>query len=173
MPSRPASGWFDRRFPALRHRNFRLYWTCQLTSLVGTWMQSVAQAWLLHRLDPAPFALGFLNFLQFLPVLLLSVWAGVLADRADKRRLLLTTQTVALIQAVVMAAVVTAGIVQPWMVYSLALVFGLFNAFDLPARQSYLVELTGKEDLSNAIALNSAAFNGARIIGPAIAGVLV
>jgi MFS family permease len=168
--------WRDRlfeRFSALRHRNFRIYWICQLTSLVGTWMQSVAQAWLLHRLDPAPFALGFLNFLQFLPVLLLSVWAGVLADRSDKRRLLLTTQTLALLQAVVIAAVVTAGIVQPWMVYSLALVYGVFNAFDLPARQSFLVELTGKEDLSNAIALNSAAFNTARIVGPAIAGLLV
>jgi len=168
--------WRDlllERFSALRHRNFRIYWTCQLTSLVGTWMQSVAQSWLLHRLDPAPFALGFLNFLQFLPVLLLSVWAGVLADRADKRRLLLATQSVALIQAVIIAAVVTAGIVQPWMVYSLALVYGLFNAFDLPARQSFLVELTGKQDLSNAIALNSAAFNTARIIGPAIAGLLV
>src|SRR5437773_9299432 len=106
MPSASAPGWIARRFPALRHRNFRLYWTCQLTSLVGTWMQSVAQAWLLHRLDPAPFALGFLTFLQFLPVLLLSVWAGVLADRADKRRLLLVTQSVALVQAVLIAALV-------------------------------------------------------------------
>ena len=161
------------RFSSLRHRNFRLYFTCQLTSLVGTWMQSVAQSWLLHRLDPAPLALGFLNFLQFLPVLLLSVWAGVLVDRADKRRVLLATQTVALIQAVMIAMIVTAGIVQPWMIYSLALVYGVFNAFDLPARQSFLVEIAGKEDLSNAIALNSAAFNAARIIGPAIAGVLV
>src|SRR5690348_6619031 len=124
----------DERFRALRHRNFRIYWTCQLTSLVGTWMQSVAQSWLLHRLDPAPLALG---------------------------------------QAVMIALVVTAGIVQPWMVYALALVYGLFNAFDLPARQSFLVELAGKEDLPNAIALNSAAFNGARIIGPAVAGLLV
>ena len=164
---------FASRFSALRHRNFRLYFTCQLTSLVGTWMQSVAQGWLLHRLDPAPMALGLLSFLQFLPVLLLSIWAGVLVDSADKRRVLLATQTVALIQAVMIAAVVTAGVVQPWMVYSLALVYGVFNAFDLPARQSFLVEIAGKEDLSNAIALNSAAFNAARIVGPAIAGVLV
>src|SRR3989442_7944456 len=136
--------WRDRlleRFSALRHRNFRIYWTCQLTSLVGTWMQSVAQSWLLHRLDPAPFALGFLNFLQFLPVLLLSVWAGVLADRADKRRLLLVTQSVALVQAVAIAAVVTAGIVQPWVGDSLAVRYGLFHAVDLPAPPSVLVEL--------------------------------
>lgn len=172
----PASTLRERlapRFSALRHRNFRIYFACQLTSLVGTWMQSVAQAWLLHRLDPAPLALGYLNFLQFLPVLLLSVWAGVLADRVDKRKLLRITQTMALIQAVVMAVIVSAGIVQPWMVYSLALIYGVFNAFDLPARQSFLIELAGKEDLSNAIALNSAAFNTARVIGPAIAGLMV
>ena len=163
----------DERFPALRHRNFRIYWTCQLTSLIGTLMQSVAQSWLLHGLDPAPIALGLLNFLQFLPVLLFSLWAGVIADRADKRRLLIVTQSVALVQALLIASVVTAGIVRPWMVYTLALVYGMFNAFDLPLRQSFLVELVGKSDLSNAIALNSAAFNGARILGPAVAGALV
>ena len=173
MTPSPWREHLGSRFTALRHRTFRIYFTCQLTSLVGTWMQSVAQAWLLHRLDPAPLALGYLNFLQFLPVLLLSVWAGVLADRSDKRKLLRITQSAALLQAVVMALVVSAGIVQPWMIYSLALVYGVFNAFDLPARQSFLVELAGKEDLSNAIALNSAAFNTARVIGPAIAGLLV
>src|SRR5882672_5946643 len=109
MSSPPWREALLARFSALRHRNFRIYFGCQLTSLVGTWMQSVAQSWLLHRLDPAPLALGYLTFLQFLPVLLLSVGAGVLVDRSDKRRLLLVTQTVALIQAVAMAAVVTAG----------------------------------------------------------------
>ena len=173
MPSLRWGDVIDRRFPALRHRNFRLYWTCQLTSLVGTWMQSVAQSWLLHRLDPAPLALGLLSFLQFLPVLLFSLGAGVIADRADKRRLLRVTQSVALIQAVIMAVLVTTGVIRPWMVYVLAVVYGLFNAFDLPLRQSLLVELVGKEDLSNAIALNSAAFNSARIVGPAVAGLLV
>ncbi len=158
---------------ALRHRNFRLYWTGQLTSLIGTWMQSVAQGWLMHRLTSSPFMLGLLGFCQFLPVMLFSPWAGVVADRVPKRRLLLVTQSSAMLQAVALASVVTFGIVQPWMVLALAFAFGVFNAFDLPARQSFLVEMVGKEDLSNGIALNSAAFNTARIIGPAIAGVLV
>jgi len=165
--------FFERRVPSLRHRNFRIYWFCQFISLVGSWMQSVAQGWLIHELDPAPFALGFLSFLQFLPALLFSLWAGVIADRVDRRRMLIVTQSLATFQAVLIAVIVTAGIVKPWMVYVLALLYGIFNAFDLPVRQSFLVELVGKDDLSNAIALNSAAFNSARIFGPAIAGILV
>ncbi len=161
------------RFRALRHRNFRLYWYGQLVSLVGTWMQSVAQGWLMHRLTSSAFMLGLLGFLQFLPVLLISLWAGVMADQMDKRRLLLITQSSALVQAALLATVVSTGVVRPWMVLALAFGYGVFNAFDLPARQSFLVEMVGKEDLSNAIALNSAAFNGARVVGPAIAGVLV
>src|SRR6267143_5186275 len=160
-------------FRALRHRNFRLYWVGQLISLVGTWMQSVAQGWLMHRLTSSPLMLGLLGFMQFLPVLLLSIWAGVIVDEADKRRLLLITQTAFLIQAVLLATAVSAGIVQPWMVLALAFVFGTINAVDLPTRQSFVVDLAGKEDLSNAIALNSAAFNTARILGPAIAGILL
>ncbi len=161
------------RFRALGHRNFRLYWTGQLISLIGTWMQSVAQGWLMHRLTGSAFMLGLLGFMQFLPVLVFSLWAGVVVDRIDKRRLLYATQGLALLQAAVLATVVTAGAVRPWMVLALATGFGIVNAFDLPARQSFLVELVGKEDLSNAIALNSAAFNAARVVGPAIAGVLV
>ena len=160
-------------FRALQHPNFRLYWTGQLVSLIGTWMQSVAQGWLMHRLTSSPFMLGLLASCQFAPVLVFSLWAGVIADRVDKRRLLLITQGLAMAQAVAMALVTSAGIVQPWMVLVLALIFGVFNAFDLPARQSFLVEMVGKEDLSNAIALNSAAFNAARVIGPAFAGILV
>ncbi len=163
----------ENRFGALRHRNFRIYFICQLTSLIGTWMQSVAQSWLLHRLDPAPFALGLLNFVQFPPVLLLSIWAGVVADRFNKRRMLMVTQSAALLQAVVIAMVVSAGVVQPWMVYGLALAYGVINSFDMPMRQAFIIEIAGKEDLPNAIALNSAAFNSARIVGPAIAGLLV
>ena len=160
-------------FRSLRHRNFRIYWLGQLTSLIGTWMQSMAQGWLMHRLTSSPFMLGLLGFCQFTPVMLFSLWAGVIADRMDKRKLLLITQTVAMVQAVLMALVTTTGVVQPWMVLVLALLFGVFNAFDLPARQTFLVEMVGKEDLSNAIALNSAAFNAARVIGPAVAGILV
>jgi len=114
-----------------------------------------------------------LGFMQFLPVLLFSLWAGVIIDEADKRKLLLITQTAFLIQAVLLATAVSTGIVQPWMVLALAFVFGTINAVDLPTRQSFVVELAGKEDLSNAIALNSAAFNTARIVGPAIAGILL
>jgi MFS family permease len=161
------------RFRALRHRNFRLYWTGQLVSLIGTWMQSVAQGWLMHRLTSSAFMLGLLGFLQFLPVMLLSLWAGVVADHVDKRRLLLVTQSAFLLQAAVLAALVSTHLIRAPMLLALAFVFGTFNAFDLPTRQSFLVEMVGKEDLSNAIALNSAAFNAARILGPAIAGVLV
>ena len=160
-------------FRALRHRNFRLYWTGQLVSLIGTWMQTVAQAWLMHRLTSSALMLGLLGFMQFLPVLLLSLWAGVIVDSLDKRRLLLATQSAFLLQAALLATAVSTGIVKPWMVLALAFVFGTINALDLPARQSFVVELAGKGDLSNAIALNSGAFNTARIVGPAVAGVLL
>lgn len=158
---------------ALRHRNFRLYWSGQLVSLVGTWMQSVAQGWLMHRLTASAFMLGLLSFAQFVPVLPLALWAGVLADRTDKRKLLLVTQSLLLVQAVMIALAVTTGVVKPWMVLVLALFYGCVNTFDLPARQSFVIELTGREDLSNGIALNSAAFNVARILGPAAAGLLL
>src|SRR5438093_10091182 len=115
------------RFRALRHHNFRLYWSGQLVSLVGTWMQSVAQGWLMHRLTDSAFMLGLLGFMQFLPVLLLSLWAGVIADRMDKRRLLYLTQGAALLQAGVLAVVVMTGVVRPWMVLDLAFVFGIIN----------------------------------------------
>jgi MFS family permease len=172
LPSGPSDTLADR-FRALRHRNFRLFFGGQLLSLVGTWMQSVAQGWLMHRLTHSAFMLGLLGFAQFLPVMMFSLWAGVVADRVDKRRLILLTQACALVQAAVLAAVATSGVVQPWMVLGLALAFGTISAFDLPARQSFLVEMVGKEDLSNAIALNSAAFNTARVLGPALAGLLV
>jgi MFS family permease len=173
MSSTPVRESLAFRFRALRHRNFRLFWTGQLVSVVGTWMQSVAQGWLMHRLTSSPLMLGLLGFCQFVPVTLFSLWAGVVVDRVDKRKLILTTQTLALLQAATLAIVVTAGVVTPWMVLALALAFGVINAFDLPARQSFLIEMVGKEDLSNAIALNSAAFNTARVFGPAVAGVLL
>jgi len=163
----------ESTFRALRHRNFRLYWSGQLVSLVGTWMQTVAQAWLMHRLTASPLMLGLLGFAQFLPVLLLSLWAGVIVDSISKRKLLLFTQFAFLLQATVLATVVSTHVVTPAMVLVLAFIFGTINALDLPARQSFVVELAGKEDLSNAIALNSAAFNTARILGPAVAGVLL
>jgi len=165
-----APAMFADRFRALRHRNFRLFWSGQLVSVIGTWMQSVAQGWLMHRLTDSAWMLGVLAFTQFAPVTVLSLWAGVVADRVDRRRLILITQSLCAVQAVALAAVVSAGIVKPWMVLALAFVFGCVNAFDLPARQSFLVEMVGKEDLPNAIALNSAGFNTARVLGPAVAG---
>jgi MFS family permease len=144
-----------------------------LVSLVGTWMQSVAQGWLMHRLTSSPFMLGLLGFCQFTPVMLFSLMGGVLADRMNKRKLLILTQSAMMIQAVAMAALTSLNLLSPWGLLALAFLFGIVNAFDLPARQTFLVEMVGKEDLSNAIALNSAAFNAARVIGPAVAGILV
>jgi MFS family permease len=158
---------------SLRHRNFRLYWFSQLVSLSGTWMQGMAQAWLMHRLTSSAFMLGLLGFMQFAPILLVTIWAGVISDRMDKRRLIMITQSASALQAIGMALVVSTGIVQPWMVLALAFAFGVINAFDLPARQSFLIEMVGKEDLPNAIALSSGAFNSARIVGPALAGVAI
>jgi MFS family permease len=167
-----SAGW-GSSFRALRHRNFRLYWAGQLVSLIGTWMQSVAQGWLMHRLTSSAFMLGLLSFLQFIPVLPFALFAGVIADRVDKRRLLLLTQSLLLLQAATLATVVSTGAVRPWMVLVLAFVYGCANTFDLPARQSFVIEMTGREDLANGIALNSAAFNTARILGPAVAGFLL
>src|SRR5262252_9183776 len=158
---------------AFRHRDFRLYFTGQLISLVGTWMQSVAQGWLMHRLTSSAFMLGLLSFAQFAPVLPFALLAGVVVDHTPKRQLLLATQTLFLLQAVALAWVVSAGVVKPWMVLVLAVFYGVANTFDLPGRQSIIVEMTGKEDLPNGIALNSAAFNVARILGPAVAGLML
>src|SRR6266487_2685698 len=124
MPEPAVRETLATRFRSLGHRNFRLYWTGQLISLVGTWMQSVAQGWLMHRLTSSAFMLGLLGFCQFAPVLVFSLWAGVIADRVDKRRLLLITQSLAMAQAVAVALVTSMGVVQPWMVLVLALIFG-------------------------------------------------
>src|SRR5262245_666449 len=146
MPPPSLRDLIETRVPALRHPNFRRYWLGQLLSLVGTWMGSVAQGWLVHRLTDSAFMLGLLGFLQFLPVLGLSLWAGVIADRMDRRRLIQITQTAALVQAAALAVIVTWGHVQPWMVLALAFGFGIVNAFDLPARQSFLIELVDRDD---------------------------
>jgi MFS family permease len=171
--STPSGTRAASRFRALRHSNFRRFWIGQLISVIGTWMQMIAQGWLMHRLTDSALMLGLLGFTQFLPVMLFSLWAGVVADRTDKRRLIFLTQSLSLAQALVLAVLVSSGAIQPWMLLALAFVFGTVSAFDLPARQSFLIEMVGREDLTNAIALNSAAFNTARVVGPALAGVLV
>lgn len=161
------------RLGAFRHRDFRLFWAGQLVSLIGTWMQSVGQAWLVLELTGSPFQLGFVNALQFIPVLLLSTVGGALSDRLPKRRILLVTQAAMMVQALVLAGLVASGHVRYWHVAVLAAVYGLGRAIDIPARQAYVTDLVGKPDVPNAVALNSLVFNGARIVGPAVAGVLI
>ncbi len=161
------------RFAALRHRDFRLFWSGQLVSLVGTWMQSVGQAWLVLELTGSPFHLGLVTALQFTPILLLSPVGGALSDRFPKRRIILVTQAAMMAQAFVLAALVWSGRVRYWHVATLALVYGLGRAVDIPARQSYITDLVGRADVPNAVALNSVVFNGARIVGPAVAGLLI
>ncbi len=160
-------------FASLRHRNFRLFWTGQMVSLIGTWMQSVAQGWLVLTLTDSAFLLGLVGAIGSLPVLFLALPGGVAADRFDKRRLLIFTQSTAMALALILAALTHYGLVRIWQVVLLAALSGSVFAFDAPSRQAFTIELVGKEDLLNAIALNSAVFNAARILGPALAGVLI
>ena len=158
---------------ALRHRNYRLLFFGQLVSLCGVWMQITAQGWLILRLTNSPLWLGLIAAAQSLPVLLLSLHAGALADKAPKRTLLLITQSVAMISALALALLLYSGQIQVWHVLLAALIGGIVAAVDNPARQAFTIELVGREDLMNAIALDSMVFNGSRIIGPATAGALV
>ena len=162
-----------RTFLALRHRNFRLFWFGQLISLIGTWMQSIGQAWLVLELTHSAWLLGVVGALQFLPVMLLSLFGGVLADRLPKRKVLLFTQSFAMLQAVLIWALVASGQVHIWHVLVLAALLGLTNSLDMPTRQAFVVEMVGREDLPNAIALNSSLFNMARIVGPGIGGLII
>src|SRR5213596_2315228 len=165
------------RFPhglrALAHRDFRRFYAAQLLALVGTWMQTVAQAWLVLQLTDSPFRLGLISTLQFSPILVFSVVTGAVADRLPKRSVLVVTQTTLACQALLLGALVATGRAQYWHVAALGLVLGFANVFDQPARQSFVMEMVGKGDVANAVALNSAAFNAARIVGPAVAGVLI
>src|SRR5947209_473114 len=161
------------RLGALRHRDFRLFWIGQLISQIGTWMQSVAQAWLVLELTHSPLQLGIVSALQFTPVLLFSPVGGVLSDRFAKRKVLLVSQTAMQLQAFVLAALVWSGRIQYWHVAVLAAIYGLGRAIDIPARHSYVTDLVGRSDLANAVALNSVIMNGARIVGPAVAGLLI
>jgi MFS family permease len=161
-------------FGSLRVRNFRLFASGQVISNVGTWMQRIAQDWLVLELTGYdPVALGFAATLQFAPTLLLTLWAGVLADRHDKRRMLMVIQGGMATSALALGLLDVSGLVALWHVYVLCFVFGVFTAFDPPVRQSFVGEMVGKEQLTNAVALNSSTFNLARIVGPAIAGVMI
>lgn len=158
---------------ALRHRAYRLFFAGQLVSLTGTWMQSTAQQWLVYRLTGSPLKLGAVMFASTLPVMLLSLPAGVVVDRVDKRRLLAGLQAVQMILAAILAALVLTHRVTFTHVIVLAALLGLANTFDMPTRQAFTFEMVGRDDLRNAIALNSSMFNGARLFGPALAGVIV
>jgi len=160
-------------FPALRHRNFRLFVFGQGISVIGTWMQSTAQVWLVLTLTNSPFLLGTVNAFQWIPVTLLSLVGGVYADRLPKRRLLLITQTSLMVLPFVLALLTWTGIVRYWHIAALALLLGLTNSLDMPTRQSFFAEMVEREDLANAIALNSAIINGGRVIGPAVAGLII
>src|SRR5882672_1742458 len=161
------------RLGALSHRNFRLFLFGQGISLIGTWMQAVALGWLVLEITNSPFAVGLTQAFRSLGVLLFTVYAGVIVDRVDKRRLIVWTQALQMLEALALAALVWTGRVTTSQVLVLALLFGIVNAFDIPARQAFIAELVGKEDLMNAIALISSMFNAARIVGPAVAGVLI
>jgi len=160
-------------FRSLRVRNYRLYASGQLISLTGTWMQRVAQDWLVLELTNSGTALGVITALQFGPALVLGLWGGVLADRGNKRRLLLATQSGLALLALTLGLLDVAGVVAYWQVVVLALLLGLVTAIDTPVRQAFVVEMVGRDDLTNAVALNSTTFNIGRIIGPAIAGVTI
>jgi MFS family permease len=160
-------------FASLRHRNFRLFFAGQTTSLIGTWMQSIAQGWLVLQLTNSAFAVGLVSAAGALPVLLFSLPAGVIVDRANKHRIIMICQALMCVDSLILTVLVATQRVQPWHVGVLAAVVGCLGAIEIPARQSFIVELVGKDDLTNAIALNSSAYNATRILGPAVAGILI
>jgi len=171
-PSLAAISSF-RGWRALGHRNYQLYFGGQLVSLVGTWMMTVAQSWLVLELTGNAFILGLIAAVQFTPVLVLGLFGGVIADALPKRRTIIVTQAIAAILSLVMTVLVVTNVIQVWHVFVVALLLGIRNSVDMPTRQAFSVEMVGREDVGNAVALNSAMFNGARIIGPAVAGLAI
>lgn len=165
-------GW-RQAVSAFRHRNYRIFFAGQVVSLIGTWLQTTAEGWLVYQLSGSSVALGTIRFANMLPFALLALWGGIVADRHPKRKILLWTQGSSMFLALVLAAAVYLGVVQVWHVAAIGFLLGVVNAFDVPARQSFVVELVGKEDLINGIALNSSMFNLARVVGPAVAGLLI
>jgi MFS family permease len=161
------------RFRALKHRNFQLFFAGQLVSLIGTWMQSTAQLWLVYKMTNSPALLGVFGFANQIPILLLASLGGYVGDRYNRHRGVIWTQTVAMILSFILAALALLGILRVWEIILIAFFAGVVNAFDVPIRQAFLVQMVGREDLPNAIALNSSIFNGARVVGPAIAGIAI
>jgi MFS family permease len=159
--------------PAFRHRNYRLFFGGQAISLVGTWMQQVAQAWLVLQLTRDPIWLGLVAAAQFAPVIVFGLFGGVLADQLPKRQTLIATQTVSMILAFILFGLTATGVVHVWHVMILAALLGLTNAIDMPTRQAFAVEMVGRDSVTNAVGLNAALFNGSRVLGPAAAGLLI
>src|SRR3984885_10339393 len=176
-PPSPASAEVRSRFRdmvrSLRHRNFQLFFSGQMISLIGTWMQTVAQAWLVYRITGSSLLLGVVGFAGQIPIFLFAPIGGLAADRLNRHRVVIGTQAASMILAFILAALTLLHVIKVWEIVVLAALLGVVNAFDVPARQSFLIEMVVREDLMNAIALNSSMFNGARIIGPAVAGILV
>ena len=170
MKSTPG---FSFDFPALRHRNFQLFFSGQLISLIGTWMQTVAESWLVYRLTHSALLLGAVGFASQFPVFLVAPLGGIVADRYNRHRVVIATQVASMVFDSALAVLTLANVVTVKQIFVLAILMGVVNAFDIPARQSFLGDMVGRGDLMNAIALNSSMFNGARIVGPAIAGILV
>ncbi len=159
---------------ALRHRNYRLFFSGQGISLIGTWMQQIALGWLVYRMTDSAFLLGLVGFSSQIPTFLLASFAGVLADRVNKHKIIITTQILAMVQAFILAALTLTDTIQIWQIISLSLLSGFINAFDMPTRQSFVIDMVeDKNDLPNAIALNSSMFNSARLLGPTIAGFVI
>jgi MFS family permease len=172
MPVLKPSRW-SVGFRALKHRNFQLFFAGQLISVTGTWMQTVAQSWLVYQKTHSSLQLGLVGFASQIPVFLMAPVGGMVADRVNRYRIVIATQVASMILALILAALTLTNTVEVWHIYVLAALLGVVNAFDIPGRQSFLVDMVGRDDLMNAIALNSSMFNGARVVGPAVAGILV
>ena len=175
QPRRVVTGAISwrRTFAAFRHRNYRLFFSGQLVSVIGTWMQQVAIGWLVYQLSNSAFTLGAVRFLSSIPITLLTLVGGAMADRVEKRRIVITAESTAMLLAFALATLVYLKIIKIWQIALIGLLEGITDAFDIPARQAFVIEMVGKDDLMNAIALNSSMFNGARVFGPALAGLLI
>src|SRR6266566_6370735 len=173
IPPKPPGKGLLRAFTSLGQHNFRLFWFGQMISLIGSYMQTIGQAWLVLELTHSAWQLGLVGALQSLPVLLFSIFGGVFADRWPKRRVLLVTQAAAMIQALLLWTLIATGTIQLWHLYVLAMLLGLTNSLDHPTRQAFVIELVGREDLPNAVALNSSLSQMTRIVGPATAGIII
>ena len=169
----PRPALLQRTFRSLRNYNYRLYFIGQVVSMTGTWMQAVAQSWLVLQLSASSLDLGITVGLQFGPILFLGAWAGVLADRVDKRRLLIVTQSVAAALALILGVLTATDVVTVWMIWVLAGLTGCTMALDMPSRQSFVYEMVGPDDLANAIGLNAVTINTSRVLGPALGGLLI